>query len=493
MSATIRCSVLACAGLALAVAAAPLRAQAPLTLQDAIRLAQQNGHDARAARYAHEAALGRDRAFRERLFPQLTLSGTVPQYDRSIVPVLQTDTTGNAVTLFRPEQQTTVQLGLSLTQTLPLTGGQLFVTSSLQRLDLSGQQSSRTWSSAPFAVGIRQDIFRPNEANWDRRVQNAQLASDEQAYLASLEDVAGQVADRYFAAYAARKGLANAEANATVNDTLYRINTGRLQVGKIGENDLLQSQLALLRARAALEAARLEDARATAALRLALGLPSDHAIEFAVTTDVPDFEPDTGIAVSEALRNSATVSQTALQDVQASRRVTEAQLSDGIGATLQASYGYNATASDMRTAYQNLLESRTLQVSVQMPLWQWGAHGSSVRAAKADRDRTTEQSRSALEQLAMQAKFAALSLVQARRNLAVQAVADSVADRRFEVAYNRYVIGRITVDNLYIAQAEKDQALLDFVAALRGYWIAYYQLRAITLYDFVAGKPIRGA
>ena len=59
------------------------------------------------------------------------------------------------------------------------------------------------------------------------------------------------------------------------------------------------------------------------------------------------------------------------------------------------------------------------------------------------------------------------------------------------MAYNRYVIGRIAIDNLYIAQAEKDQALVQFVQALRAYWLAYYRLRQATLYDFRAGRPIR--
>ncbi len=478
---------LPCALFALALAAAPLKPQQTLTLQDAVRLAQEQGRDARAARASHEAARYRDQAFWRRLLPQLSLSGMVPQYNRSIIPVLQPDGT----TLFRPQQQTSTSVGLMLSQTLPLTGGNLFVTSALQRLDLSGQQSSQTWSSAPFAIGIRQDIFRPNTAAWDRRTEGVQAEADERTYRASLEDIAAQATDRFFAAYAARAGLANAQANAAINDTLYRINSGRLEVGRIGENDLLQSQLALLRSRAALEAARLENDRAVASLRLALGLPPDQPIEIAVTTEVPDVEPDTTVAVAEALRNSAAVSQVELQDVQASRRVTEARLAQGIGATVQASYGFNATGPDMRSAYQQLLESRQLTVNVQMPLWQWGAHGASVRAAEADRERTTQQSQSAMEQLALQAKFAALSLTQARRNLAVQAVADSVAGKRFGVASNRYVIGRITIDNLYIAQAEKDQALLEFVGALRGYWIAYYQLRGLTLYDFVAGKPIQ--
>src|SRR5213593_811654 len=89
-------------------------------------------------------------------------------------------------------------------------------------------------------------------------------------------------------------------------------------------------------------------------------------------------------------------------------------------------------------------------------------------------------------QVAHDARFAALELAQARRTALLVAKADSVAAKRFEVAYNRYVIGRITIDNLYIAQAEKDQAVLQYVQGLRGYWAALYRLRGATLFDFAA-------
>ena len=66
-----------------------------------------------------------------------------------------------------------------------------------------------------------------------------------------------------------------------------------------------------------------------------------------------------------------------------------------------------------------------------------------------------------------------------------------MAAKRFEVAYNRYVIGRIDMDNLYVAQNEKDQALQQYVQSLRGYWLAYYRLRRVTLYDFEKGAALR--
>ena len=51
--------------------------------------------------------------------------------------------------------------------------------------------------------------------------------------------------------------------------------------------------------------------------------------------------------------------------------------------------------------------------------------------------------------------------------------------------------GKIQIDNLYIAQGERDGALRAYIDALRGYWAAYYRLRRLTLYDFSAGQPIR--
>lgn len=472
--------------LLLAFGAHSVAAQAPLTLEEALRLAQTQGAQARAASATRDAALFRDRQFYSRQLPQLTLGGTVPSYNRSIIQVLQPD----GSTLFRPQDQTNANLTLSLSQKLPVTGADFFITSSLARLSLSGQQNRRTWSSTPFSVGIRQELFRPNANAWDRREQEHRGTIAERQYLETREDLAIQVTGLFFDAYSARLALANAESNAAINDTLYTLNKGRFEVGKIGENDLLQSELALLRARASLDGARLELDRAKASLRLALGMPVGAPIEVTASAVVPEVLVDTARAVQEALKNRAVVSEVALQQVQAQRGVTTAKLSNGLNATVQASYGYNATGNELGTAYDGLLEARQLSVGVQVPLLQWGVRKQGVRAAQADRDRVVETGELTLAQAAQDAHFAALQVAQARRSLELAAKGDTVAGKRFEVALNRYVIGRIAIDNLYVAQAEKDGALAQFVQSLRGYWQAYYRLRRLTLFDFATGQPL---
>ncbi len=462
-------------------------AQQPLTLQQAVELALKQGYQARAAVATRDAARYRDRAFFARRLPQFSIGGTVPAYNRSIVQVVQPD----GSTVFRPQNQTNASLNMTVSQQLPISGGSFFVSSALSRLSVTGEQSFKTWSSTPVSFGLRQDLFKPNAALWDHREEVVRSELAERQYLEAREDIAVNTASLFFDVYSARVALDNQIKNAAVNDTLYTLNKGRFEVGKIGENDLLQSELALLRSRNTLDGARLEYDRASAALHLALNVPGTTPIEISFTSEVPDFEPDTTRAVAEALRNRASVYDVDLQNVQARRRITEARLGGGVGATISASYGFNATAPERNLVYKDLLEARQFSMSVQIPLLQWGSRGENVRAAEADRDRTESLGQSTMEQTAQEAHFAALQLSQARRNLALSAKADTVGGKRFEVALNRYVIGRIAIDNLYLAQSEKDQAVSQFVQALRGYWQAYYRLRRLTLFDFATGQAIR--
>ena len=472
-------------GFVFVLAPAALAAQ-QMTLTQAVELAQKQGHNAAAVVAVRDAARARDRAFNARLLPQLMLKAT-PDYQRSIEPVIQQ----NGSVVFTPLQRTTTTANAEISQHIPFTGGTLSVASGLARTQFSGAQENLSFVSSPVTVSLRQDLLRPNMLKWDSREQDLALDVAERAYLEGREGIALQATDAFFDFFAAKSALENATKNAATNDTLFTLNKGRYEVGKIGENDLLQSELALLRSRAQLDNAKLEFARTQAAFRLALNIPSDAPIDAVVSSEIPAFEADTAVAVREALRHRAQITTLELQSVQAKRGVAAAKLLNGPGASVEASVGFNQSAPTLDSAYQNLLQRQRFQMSVSVPLIQWGARRAEVQAAVAEQRRVEAISRVTREQVAQEAHFAALGLSQARRNLVVSAKADTVAQKRFEVAYNRYVIGRIGIDNLYIAQNEKDQAVNQYLQALRSYWTAYYRLRQVTLFDFERGATLR--
>ncbi len=477
-----------CIAAAAALVCAPgLRAQTALSLQDAIAKAQEQGAQARAAVGARDAARARDRAFDTQYYPLLSVGGTAPSYTRSITPVIQPD----GSTLYRPLEQTTSGLNAIITQRVPFTNTSLSFTSGLSRVQVSGVNGLQRWSSTPFQVGINQPLFRANSQRWDRAQQELRYTSAERRYLEAREDVALSATAAYFDLYSATATLANATTNAATNDTLYTLNKGRFEVGKIGENDLLQSELALLRARGSLDDARLLYERTLSQFRIVLGLPANAPVSIAPPGTLPVVDADTLLAMSQARRNSSLMSDAELSEVAADRAVSEARWNGGAGGNLQASYGYNATAPTSSEVYKDLLNAQQLSLSVQIPVWQWGARSANVSAAKAEKFAAQTTAQNTRAQIEHNARFAALQLTQAGRALTIAAKADTVAAKRFEVAYNRYVIGRISIDNLYLAQNEKDQALAQYVQSLRSYWTAFYQLRKTTLYDFEKRESLR--
>jgi len=458
-----------------------------ITLRETVDRAQKESFQSTAVTATRDAARASDNAFGARRLPQLFFSANAPVFQKDIIPV----TVEDGSTRFVPVQQTTAEGGLTIAQLLPFTGGTFSVTSSLQRYERTGNLANRTWTSSPVRFQLEQPLFRANALRWDGRVAGAELEAAERQFLEDREGVALEATAAFFDLYIARRQLENATANAATNDTLYNLNKGRLEIGKIGENDLLQSELELLKARSALDNAKLEYQRALSAFRLAVNLPSNAEVDVVIPVEVPAIAADTALAVQQALRNSARISDLELQQIQARRSVAEARLNGGPGATLRASVGFNQTAPEMSMAYQDLLQAQRIQLSLSVPVLNWGARGADVQAARSNQKRVEALGRQAREELTQQAHFAALQLAQARRNLDVNAKADTVAAKRFEVAYNRYVIGRIGIDNLYIAQNEKNQAVTQYLQALRNYWMAYYRLRQATLYDFEAGQPIR--
>ena len=458
----------------------------PITLADAIAMAQQHGDQAEGARATRDAARYRDDAFNARLKPQLFLSGNAANLNHGINPITAPD--GSTAFVGQSQNQSTMQLGFS--QAIPLTGGTITVGSAVSRIDEFGTTYTKYWQTSPVVLTLQQNLFQTRDVVWNERIQSLSASVAERSYLEAREDVAGGTADAFFSLYEQQMTLANATANAAVNDTLYTLNKGRYEVGKIGENDLLKSELALLRARASVDDAKLNRDRAEAALRRMLNYPADRTLTIAPADSTPTIDADPDFAVKEALKNASLMEQSNLDAVNVRREITAAKLNNGFNAQIAATVGFNQTASAFGAAYQSPLGRQSLTLGVTLPMVQWGAGHSDVEAAKADDRRVATTNKTRRDQIAEDARFSVLQLQQAQRNVGLAAKADTVAIKQFEVARNRYTTGKISNTDLYNAQSDKDNALISYVESLRTYWNVYYHLRRSTLYDFATKQEL---
>ena len=457
-----------------------------LSLQDCIDLAVQNGPAARAASLRFAESGWNYHSYQASLRPILTLDGSAPGVERSITEVTQGDGTVDYV----EQNRVSSSFDLSLDQAIPLTGGSLSLGSSLRRTDEFGNIDRTQWQTTPLAVRIDQPLFRFNSLGWEKKTAPRRYDLAHSNYLSDLEGVSLDVADRFFGLYVATLELKNAEANAAVNDTIYTLSRGRYDIGMIAENDLLQSELALINSQTQLADLRIEYEESLRDLKIDLGLGYEDRVAILPPMDTPRATVDPTRAVRLARENRPDFVSMELQDLESDREIARARSSNRLTADVSASYGLNQSGETLDAAYRDPLDSQRFNVGFRVPLLGWGRNRAAVEAATAAANRTSLENDRRRRVLDQEVYFEATRFGLLEQQIRTAAKADTVASRRFEVARNRYLIGKIGITELFDAQQEKDSANTRYVATLRSYWVAFYRLRQLTLYDFVAERPI---
>jgi len=180
------------------------------------------------------------------------LDATLPNFNRTIDPITQSD--GSET--YRERTLARYSTNLSLTQRIGLTGGEVFLSSGLQRLDnYFTDTTTRQFLSTPVNIGFRQPIFGHNPYKWDKQIEPIRYEESKRKYLEDTELIAITAVNHFFNLLMAQIEREIQRKNKANYDTLYNIAKGRFVLGRIAENELLQLELNLLRADAAVEIA----------------------------------------------------------------------------------------------------------------------------------------------------------------------------------------------------------------------------------------------
>lgn len=470
-----------------------VRAQSPdstnlgtLDLQECITIAQDQSAIANAARYALVSNKWQYQSFRADLLPSLSLSGDAPGYNKSIF----SNVLDNGQITFSSRTQSEASAELSVTQNILPTGGTLSLSSGITRLGIFSNENTYLWQSTPLVVGLNQPLFQFNSLKWRNRTEPLRYKIAKKEYVEEMESIAQRVTQQFFDVYLAKINIENARFNVTRNDSIYQISKGRYNVGSIAENELLQSELALRNAEAALTSARIEYDRALGEFKILLGYPTTVKLEVEPPDTLPKISVDVSKAKQLALQNNSESLSYRLSEIQAERDLAQAKSEAGFSATLIANFGLNQTSSEFSNLYENPQNRQFVTVGFDIPIFNWGKQRAQINAAQNQQREVANSIQYQRKQFIQEIEYTVDQFMQLRGQVLLAAKADTIARRRYEVAQNRYLIGKIDVTDLFIAQNEKDEARQAYIRALRTFWTGWYNLRALTLYNFKEDKPI---
>ena len=427
------------------------------------------------------------RTYRANRLPSLTMSLMPAQYYRYIT---QRYDSNRDMDVYREQQMFSASGGLSLRQNFDLTGGTFYIDSDLEYMRNFGETKSVQFASVPLRVGYSQSLLGYNPFRWERRIEPLKFEKTKREFVYNTEVVAEEAVGYFFSLAMAQADYQLALENVASTDTLYSIGMQRYRIAAISRADLLTLQLDKVNARNTLENAQIALKRAMFALASYLNMNKDTQIELELPSRPEAMEIPVEEALAKAKANNPEYLQQRQNVLESEREVNRTRIESRFNASVNASVGFNQVAESLKHAYREPLQQDVVNISVSIPLIDWGVRKGRYNMARNNLNVVTIASQQ--EELKLEEEITmTVSDFNIQQHLIRSAEeALELAVMAYEQTRQRFIIGKADVNSLTLSLNRQQQAQKNYISALQNYWLNYYKIRKLTLHDFESGVSL---
>lgn len=457
-----------------------------ITLHETIELAKEQSLEAMEAKNTLHIAHWQYRSYRADLLPNVDLRGTLPSLNKSYNRYQNSDGTYKFVS----NSSLSENMALSIKQNIPYTGGSITFQSEMERLDQIGERNSTNYLTMPAMVTLSQPIFAYNPLKWDMRTEPIRDIESQKQYIVNIEGVCIKAIGYYFELLLSLINKNIAEQNVKNATQLYKIAEGKKTLGLISENEMQQLRFTYINSSASIIEAQQDYERKMYQLRTFLGFNDTVELIPEVPNDIPEFNIIYDEVMAVVNRNNPFTEAINRRLIETDRLIAQARSERGPKLDAFVSLGYSGNATSLHGAYKNLQNRQIASLGVRVPILDWGKGKGKVVIAKYQKEVETGRIKRDVQNFEQDIKILVDKIQNQNRLLEMYKLADSIAQNRYKIAYETFVMGKINVLDINTAQLEEDNAKRNFINQIYFSWLYYYQLRQVSLYDFQAKRNI---
>jgi outer membrane protein TolC len=353
-----------------------------------------------------------------------------------------------------------------------------------------GDKLYTQYTSVPFRIGYQQDLFGFNSFKWEKRIEPLKFEKAQKQFLYAKENISSQATQVFFDLATAQTEYDLAVDNVASSDTLYRIGEQRVEIMSITQTELMALKLDVIMAQNRLKQAEINLKRAMFAFVSFLNMEKDTPVRLELPDKPANLHISVDMALEQARDNNPEFLDNKQKILEAERNVDQTQKSAAFEASFYASIGFNQVAQNFSDAYRNPLQQDIVSVGLSIPLIDWGVRKGRANMARNNLNVariSVQQKEISLEQDVIMT-VNDFDVQQGRMQSAEEAM--QMANTIYNNTIERFIIGRASIDNLTIALNRQKETQKDYIAALKDYWLSYYKIRKLTLFDFEKQEKI---
>lgn len=459
--------------------------QGLFSMERAIFLALENSLDSRINEHSLLSNEWTFKTFKAIHMPYLTMSASVPSYNRSISKQYVNDQ-------FKFVEQNTLAptVSVGLRQNLAFMNASLFIGSTLSRLDNLGANRTSNYNSSPIGFSFNQKISGYNPYKWEKMIAPKLHEMGKRKYSSEKEKISSLAVEFYFEILLSQKRLIITERALENTTYLLKITQKRYEIGSISESEFLEMELSYFKASNELKSLQLAYTDAVNAMSELIGVSIDKDNLDLIVPNKPHLTfVDVDSFIKKSLSHGNFDIEQEVQLINSDRSLKQAKSELGVNADLSLQFGLRNNASALTDAYTDNQVQQYVNLDLTIDILNWGQKRGAYMLSKSNNDilqLSAEQNRinylNGLRKLANDYNQQAFLM----KNIAK---ADTIAQKRFDIIEKNYIKGGVSTTDYNNALNDRNIASLGHISAILRYWKLYYEIRRISLYNFESNTP----
>lgn len=453
-------------------------AQKLLTIDEAISIALNESYSIKTAEQTLISSQKNLESIKMGLRSSVDFEFDIPRYSRSLSsqfnPLTGTEqffTVGN----------TTVEGRLTVNQPILFTNGTVSIVSSLFGRDQFGDQTGTTRDYfSNVSIRLNQPLFTFNSQLGNLERAEISLEKTKRNYSRAEREIIYNVTASFYNLYKAKKSVEITEEKVKQTEDSYITAMNKFKAGLIAEVEALQLEVDFAASKNELLNVKQLYDEAKNDFKLLIGLDINEELDVTAQLEYSPVVLNIDEAIKSALSNRPEVLNSEADLELGKLTIDEVDSRRSIKATLNANYGLNKNDNTFDKIFNNFADSRSVTMTVYVPILDWGKNSFAVESAYADYKLTELTQQNLKRQIEKEVTSAINRLNSSKARVEILKKGVEIAEKSYSISLERFKSGHITSFNLSQMQLKLTDSKMSNLSAIIDYKLALADLERKT-------------
>lgn len=428
------------------------------------------------------------RLFKTQVLPSVRISAMLPNFNNSISPI----TLSNGNECFVNRSYSSANLGISISQLIPFTGGTISISSSLDRLDNFSEGHTVSYNINAVNIAYSQQLTSRNKYKWDKIILKMEHNLNRIRRIQKREQIIGESIQLFFLLYRQQINLQIKNNIYDLSKWYYNKSCVLFEQNKISELEFLEAEIAMRNS--AIQHNNIRELQ-NAQIKLANNLNFENTNRYIITTFNTESIPNIKLnnfseAIIKHMSEILYDKKKKLTDIKTEQSIKNLATEYSPSVSISLGGGINSQADKFNNLFDKRSNRINVSLSVSIPILTWNAGNYKKQIIRENAKQEKFEINSDLKNLESEC-FSYISSIKELsayiRNLNANRI---IIEKKINIIKQNIEAGKFNIDKLIKCEKEllnNEMQLIDNIILL--YKIIYY-FRSQMLWDIEKNMPL---